>query len=95
MRNDVTASAPPVSSCTAINNRVLFEADHHDAAEGWSVIVSSALAQPVQIEVFGISGFPQMLLRIGWAPVSADPLPVTPRRRLGDVVEYLDGSVFS
>jgi uncharacterized protein len=24
---------------TAINNRVLFEADHHDAAEGWSVIV--------------------------------------------------------
>jgi nitroimidazol reductase NimA-like FMN-containing flavoprotein (pyridoxamine 5'-phosphate oxidase superfamily) len=23
----------------AINNRVLFEADHHDAAEGWSVIV--------------------------------------------------------
>jgi uncharacterized protein len=24
---------------TAINNRVLFEADDHDAAEGWSVIV--------------------------------------------------------
>jgi uncharacterized protein len=26
----------------AINNRVLFEADDHDAAEGWSVIVKGA-----------------------------------------------------
>ena len=49
----------------------------------------------VQIEVFGISGFPQMLLRVGWAPVNADPLPATPRRPLEDVVEYLDGSAFS
>lgn len=44
----------------------------------------------VQIEVFGISGFPQMLLRIGWAPVNADPLPATPRRPLDDMVEYLN-----
>jgi len=49
----------------------------------------------VQIEVFGISGFPQMLLRIGWAPVGADPLPATPRRPLEDIVEYLDGSAFN
>jgi nitroreductase len=49
----------------------------------------------VQIEVFGIGGFPQMLLRIGWAPVNANPLPATPRRPLEDVVEYLDGSAFS
>jgi nitroreductase len=48
----------------------------------------------VQIEVFGISGFPQMLLRIGWAPVNSDPLPPTPRRPLDDIVEYLDGSAF-
>jgi hypothetical protein len=48
----------------------------------------------VQIEVFGISGFPQMLLRIGWAPVNADPLPATPRRPLEDAVAYLDGSAF-
>jgi hypothetical protein len=48
----------------------------------------------VQIEVFGISGFPQMLLRVGWAPVNADPLPSTPRRPLEDVAEYLDGSAF-
>ena len=45
----------------------------------------------VQVEVFGISGFPQMLLRIGWPPVNAEPLPATPRRPLQDVVEYLDG----
>ena len=44
----------------------------------------------VKSEVFGTSGFPQMLLRIGWAPVNADPLPSTPRRPLSDVVEWLD-----
>jgi nitroreductase len=49
----------------------------------------------VQTDVFGISGFPQMLLRIGWAPVNADPLPSTPRRPLEDVVEWLDGSVWN
>ena len=48
----------------------------------------------VQIQVFGISAFPQMLLRIGFAPVDADPLPATPRRPLHDIVEYLDGPVF-
>jgi hypothetical protein len=44
----------------------------------------------VKEDVFGDSGFPQMLLRIGWAPVNADPLPSTPRRPLSDVVEWLD-----
>lgn len=48
----------------------------------------------VQLEVFGASGFPQMLLRVGWAPVNADPLPPTPRRRLADVVRCLDGTPF-
>ncbi len=48
----------------------------------------------VQIEVFGTSGFPQMLLRMGWAPVNADPLPATPRRPLNEIVEFLDGSAF-
>jgi nitroreductase len=48
----------------------------------------------IQSEVFGLDAFPQMLLRIGWAPVDADALPATPRRPLGDVVEYLDGSRF-
>lgn len=43
----------------------------------------------VRRDVFGISGYPQMLLRVGWAPVNADPLPATPRRFLEDTVEWL------
>lgn len=44
--------------------------------------------------VFGGREFPQMLMRIGWAPVNADPLPATPRLPLGEVVQWLDGSAF-
>jgi hypothetical protein len=35
-----------------------------------------------------------MLLRLGWAPVNADPLPATPRRPLDEVVSRLDGTPF-
>ena len=49
-----------------------------------------ATRDAVQVDVFGIDAFPQMLLRVGWAPVNADPLPATPRRPLGDVVERID-----
>lgn len=42
-------------------------------------------------DVFGSEGHAQMLLRIGWAPVNADPLPSTPRRPLGEVLTRLDG----
>ncbi len=49
----------------------------------------------VRTEVFGTSGYPQILLRLGWAPINADPLPATPRRALSDVVEYMDGSAFT
>ena len=48
----------------------------------------------VQEDVFGADGHPQVLLRIGWAPVNADPLPSTPRRDLSEVVLRLDGSPF-
>ena len=48
--------------------------------------------EAVRSEVFGDEGHPQMLLRIGWAPVNADPLPATPRRDLSEVVAQLDGS---
>lgn len=46
----------------------------------------------VKSDVFGEDAYPQMLLRIGWAPVNADPLPSTPRRDLSEVVTRLDGS---
>jgi hypothetical protein len=46
----------------------------------------------VRANVFGAEGYPQMLLRIGWAPVNADPLWSTPRRALSEVVVRLDGS---
>jgi len=34
--------------------------------------------------------FPQMVLRIGWAPANAEPLPATPRRDLADVLQPLE-----
>ena len=46
----------------------------------------------VRDDVFGGNGFPQMLVRIGWAPIGADPLPAAPRRPLSEVAEWLGGS---
>ncbi|ORB74389.1 Acg family FMN-binding oxidoreductase [Mycobacterium scrofulaceum] len=43
----------------------------------------------VQADIFGDSNYPQMLLRVGWAPINADPLPATPRRDLADFVEWM------
>jgi nitroreductase len=54
----------------------------------------SEIRDQVRADVFGDSGYPQMLLRIGWAPVNAEPLPATPRRPLSDVVTRLDGTSF-
>jgi nitroreductase len=48
--------------------------------------------EAMQSEVFGASACPQMMLRIGWAPVNADPLPSTPRRQFDEVVTTLGGS---
>ena len=51
---------------------------------------SCPLTEPLEIDatrdtvrstVLDGDGFPQMLMRIGWAPLNADPLPATPRRR--------------
>ncbi|MEO3756900.1 NAD(P)H nitroreductase [Mycobacterium sp. B14F4] len=46
----------------------------------------------VREHVFEDRNYPQMLLRMGWAPVNADPLPATPRRALSEVLVRLDGS---
>jgi nitroreductase len=68
-----------------------------------SGLASCPITEPLEIadtrtmladDVFGADGYPQMLLRIGWPPVNADPLPATPRRPLHEVVARLDGSSF-
>ena len=60
-------------------------------------LASCPITEPLEIkeirdevgaDVFGTSGYPQMLLRIGWAPANAEPLPATPRRPLSDVVTW-------
>lgn len=46
--------------------------------------------EAVRADVFGGSGYPQMLMRFGWAPVNAEPLPATPRRPLPEVADWLN-----
>ncbi|MEW5810842.1 MAG: nitroreductase family protein [Actinomycetota bacterium] len=64
-------------------------------------LASCPITEPLELDhtreivrhsVFGDKAHPQMLLRVGWAPVNADPLPSTPRRQLSEVTAYLDGS---
>jgi nitroreductase len=50
--------------------------------------------QAVRVDVLDNDGYPQMLLRVGWAPVNADPLPPTPRRDLAEVIARFDDSPF-
>lgn len=40
-------------------------------------------------DVLGGAAVPQLLLRVGWAPTSAPPLPASPRRPLDDVVSVV------
>jgi nitroreductase len=46
----------------------------------------AATRDEVRAKLLGGDGFPQMLLRVRWAAVNADPLPATPRRHVADVV---------
>jgi len=39
-------------------------------------------------DVFGTSGYPQNVVRMGWAAVDADPLPPSPRRPLPEVAHW-------
>ncbi|MCV7091181.1 Acg family FMN-binding oxidoreductase [Mycobacterium interjectum] len=47
--------------------------------------------ESVRSDIFGGGDYPQMLLRVGWATINADPLPATPRRDLSDFVEWVNG----
>lgn len=42
----------------------------------------------IRFDMLGAKEYPQMLLRLGWAPDNAEPLPATPRRKLSRVVEW-------
>lgn len=43
----------------------------------------------IRSDILGAEEYPQMLLRVGWAADSAEPLPATPRRDLSRVVKWL------
>lgn len=49
----------------------------------------------IRCDVFGGVEHPQVMLRVGWAPVGADPLPATPRFPLDNVVAASGGSTIS
>jgi Nitroreductase family len=66
-------------------------------------LASCPITEPLEIsetrdhlreEVFGKDAYPQMLIRIGWAPVDAGALPATPRRPLAEVATRFDGVSF-
>lgn len=44
----------------------------------------------IENEILDDVAVPQLLLRVGWAPLSAEPLPVSPRRPMDTVVAALD-----
>jgi nitroreductase len=50
--------------------------------------------EAVRADVFGGSGHPQMMLRVGWAAVNSEPLPETPRRPLPEVANWLHDGAF-
>jgi len=44
--------------------------------------------EAVRTDVFGGCGYAQMMMRVGWAEVDAEPLPPTQRRPLAESVEW-------
>jgi nitroreductase len=61
-------------------------------ADGLAVVpLSQALGveqtrRELQVSVLGDLAFPQILMRVGWAPLNRDPLPPTPRRPLRETL---------
>ncbi|MFI7665589.1 Acg family FMN-binding oxidoreductase [Nocardia sp. NPDC049526] len=50
------------------------------------------LRHRVRADVLGDYGYPQALIRIGWAPTSSERLSTSPRRAVEDVVDPLDSA---
>jgi nitroreductase len=48
---------------------------------------SAESRRSIQQQVSTTHCFPQVIVRTGWAPVDAPPIPPTPRRPLGDVLQ--------
>jgi nitroreductase len=46
----------------------------------------------MRADVFGTSGYPQVMLRVGWAATDSDPLPATSRRPLTETVSGLEST---
>jgi nitroreductase len=45
----------------------------------------------IQEQILDRAAVPQLILRVGWAPTSAEPLPQSPRRPLNEVIGFLPG----
>ena len=56
-------------------------------------MIKTRIAGTAAIFTFGLAALGGTVVAIA-APANADPLPATPRRPLGEVVELLDGSAF-
>ncbi|MEU7143906.1 NAD(P)H nitroreductase [Nocardia sp. NPDC046473] len=50
------------------------------------------LRRDIRIGVLDDSSYPQAIVRIGWIPTSAEPLPPTPRRVIADVLDPFEPS---
>jgi nitroreductase len=61
-------------------------------------LASDPISQPFEVPstraglraALGDDGEPQVLLRLGWAPISADPVPRTGRRPVEDTIDAFD-----
>lgn len=51
-------------------------------------LAAAETREAVRAEVFGGAGHPQMLVRVGWAALDAEPLPELPLRPLSDVADW-------
>jgi len=62
-------------------------------------LATDPISQPLEVpatraelraRILGGASFPQVLLRLGWAPMSSVPVPQTGRRPLADTIDHLD-----